>query len=92
MGYRIEYDGRAGKYEVYVERKLFPLLLLCVVGLLTVVLGVSPQWRDSLRSILIPGDDAVTLQAFQNMTNDLRSGATVGEAVDAFCRFVIHGE
>lgn len=47
---------------------------------------------QKFRSFLIPGEDAVTVQAFQNMTDDLRSGATLGDAVEAFCRFVIHGQ
>ena len=91
MGYRIEYDGRAGKYEVKPEGKGLPKVLLCGV-ILIAALMLWPQGTKMLRSFLIPGEDAVTVQAFQNMTNDLRSGATVGEAVEAFCRYVIHGQ
>lgn len=92
MGYRIEYDGRAGKYEVHAERKLFPVLLMCSAALILVAMFLWPQGVQALRSILIPGEDAVTLAAFQNLTADLRSGASVGDAVEAFCRFVIHGK
>lgn len=91
MGYRIEYDGRAGKYEVKPEGKVLPKFLLCA-GILAAALCLWPQEANKLRSFLIPGEDAVTVQAFQNMTDDLRSGATVGEAVEAFCRYVIHGQ
>ena len=91
MGYRIEYDGRAGKYEVKPEGKGLPKIFLC--GIIRVAsLCLWPQGAQKLRSFLIPGEDAVTVQAFQNMTDDLRSGATVGEAVEAFCRYVIHGQ
>ena len=91
MGYRIEYDGRAGKYEVKSERKALPKILLCAL-ILVAALCLWPQGAQKLRSFLIPGEDAVTVQAFKNMTNDLRSGARVGEAVEAFCRYVIHGQ
>lgn len=91
MGYRIEYDGRAGKYEVKPEGKRLPMILLCA-GVLVAALCLWPQGAQKLRSFLIPGEDTVTVQAFQNMTDDLRSGATVGEAVEAFCRYVIHGQ
>ena len=92
MGYRIEYDGQAGKYQVHEERKRFPVLFLFTTGLILATMFFWPQGVQELRSMLIPGDDALTLQAFQTMTDDLRSGATVGEAVEAFCRFVIHGK
>ena len=91
MGYRIEYDGRAGKYEVKREGKGLPKVLLCGVILIAALI-LWPQGAQKLRSFLIPGEDAVTVQAFHNMTDDLRSGATVGEAVEAFCRYVIHGQ
>lgn len=91
MGYRIEYDGRAGKYEVKPEGKGFAKILLFFV-ILFAALTLWPNGAQKLRSFLIPGDDTVTVQAFRNMTDDLRSGAAVGEAVEAFCRYVIHGQ
>lgn len=91
MGYRIEYDGRAGKYEVKPEGKGLPKVLLCGVILIAALI-LWPQGVQKLKSFLIPGEDALTVQAFHNMTDDLRSGATVGEAVEAFCRYVIHGQ
>ena len=91
MGYRIEYDGQAGKYEVREEGKLLTKILLCV-GTLAAVLCFSPENARDLRSFLIPGEDTVTIQAFHNMTLDLRSGASFGQALEAFCRFVIHGQ
>lgn len=91
MGYRIEYDGRAGKYEVKPQGKEGIKILLSTV-LVLALLCFLPQGSGKLRSFLIPGEDEVTLQAFQNMTCDLRSGASLGEAVEAFCRFLIHGQ
>ena len=94
MGYRIEYDRGSGKYEVSdVNPWRFPLMLAGAFGLFLIFAFHSwPEGGEVLRSVLIPGEDAVTVQAFQNMTDDLRSGAAISDAVEAFCRFVIHGK
>lgn len=88
MSYRIEYDGRAGKYEVKPEGRRGAVLLAVLGAALALAVCFSPE----VRTWLIPGEDAVTVQAFHIMTDDLRSGATISDAVEAFCRFVIHGQ
>ena len=92
MSYRIEYDGTVEKYEV---RKVHPWRspALCAVAilLLTAICVPNSHSREVLRSFLIPGEDAVTVLAFQTMTDDLRSGAALGEAFRDFCQVVIHG-
>lgn len=93
MGYRIEYDGRIGKYEVRKEQAThFPFLITgALAAFLVFTYLFWSEGQDRLRSFLIPGEDAVTVQAFYNMTSDLRSGSSVSEAVYTFCRCVIHG-
>ena len=93
MGYRIEYDDFGGKYEISQERhSRFPLLLtVCVI---VFVLGTAvfwPEGTEKLREWIIPGEDGATAQAFEIMRENLRNGVPVGEAVEAFCRHVIHG-
>jgi hypothetical protein len=89
MSYRIEYDSNVGKYEV---RKFhpgrFPMIVGCV---LAAVLVIYPQSREAVRGLLIPGEDAVTVAAVEIMTNDLKSGAGLYDAVFDFCSMVIHG-
>lgn len=93
MGYRIEYDNLGGKYEISREKSgRFPFLLavgcgLCLLG----VCACWPEGAEKLQNWLIPGDDAVTTQAFHILRENLKNGAPVGKAVEAFCRFVIHG-
>lgn len=93
MSYRIEYDGRIDKYEVVPEyRSRLPYFLaafFCLFLLLTVVFW-QEGW-EQLKSILIPGEDEITVQAFLNMTDDLRSGAGMRDSIYTFCRSVIHG-
>lgn len=93
MSYRIEYDGRIGKYEVRKKSEWsIPFLItLAFAAIISLSYVLWPEGHAWLQSYLIPGEDAVTIQAFQNLTNDLRSGAAVSEAVYSFCRFVIHG-
>ena len=91
MGYRIEYDGSSGKYEVKKEKPLglAAMTLLCF-GVFLLLTGLFwPEGREVLGEYLIPGDNQVTLHAARNMGNDLRSGAQLGDALEAFCREVI---
>jgi hypothetical protein len=89
MSYRIEYDCSVGKYEVrrqnnryYAGLGILAVLLCCLVW---------PRGREVLVSVMIPGEDAVTAAAFQVMTDDLRTGSGLGQAIMDFCRVVVHG-
>lgn len=93
MSYRIEYDSHLGKYEI---RKEYPgrrrLLLAGAFSLF--LLYTFSCWEDGaevIRNLLIPGNDTVTVQAFQNMKSELSRGTHFGEALYGFCSFVIHG-
>ena len=93
VSYRIEYDGAVGKYEVRTARA-GNFLVLCAVafiGCLVSLCLIGQESREVLRSVLIPGSDAVTVAAFQTMTNDLRSGARLYDAFFDFCHMVMHG-
>ena len=94
MGYRIEYDWGNGKYEVREDHPWrFSLMLVGAFGIFLLFAPLFwPERVAAVRSVLIPGDDAVTVQAIRNMTDDLRSGATLQDALEAFCRFVVHGQ
>ena len=87
LSYRIEYDSRIDKFEVrsirHGGRNLF---LLMGIGFC-----LAPEYRNTVRSFLIPGEDAVTTLAFQTMSDDLRSGASLADSFYEFCRMVIHG-
>ena len=75
MSYRIEYDFGAGKYEVTRERSLIPGFFICFSFFLFFTFLCWPAGWDVLLDMLIPGEDSVTIRAFQNMAGDLRSGA-----------------
>ncbi len=92
MSYRIEYDSRINKYEVKQEKNLFPMFLVLSFMVISLIFCIQPGMLDAVRSFLIPGEDTVTMQAFSAMSDDLRSGAGLWEAVEVFCRGVIHGQ
>ena len=93
VSYRIEYDGAVGKYEVRrVKPNHFPVLCaVAFIGCHVSLCLIGHESREVLRSVLIPGSDAVTVAAFQTMTNDLRSGAGLYDAFFDFCHMVLHG-
>lgn len=94
MGYRIEYDGRINQYEI-VEHRKSRLPFLLSASFMLFILVTLVFWQDGaeyLKFVLIPGENAVTVQAFRNMTNDLRSGAGLRDAVFTFCESVIYGQ
>ena len=94
MSYRIEYDTTVGKYEVHrnSSRNISALICMSAVAILLILTVLSPNGLQLLHSVLIPGDDTITVSAFQTMTNDLRCGAGIRDAFFDFCYMVIHGE
>ena len=90
MSYRINYDKKSEKYEVKKDTDVFPWFLAAFGLFLIMIFSLRAESPEALREILIPGEDSVTLQAFHSMTDDLRSGATITDAIECFCRTVLH--
>lgn len=85
MGYRIVYGDDPFPRE---SRHPGRLRLLTAGFALAFVVAVRCFWPEGtrmLRSVLLPGDNA----AFVQMTEEIRAGAPVGDAVTAFCRSVV---
>ena len=92
VSYRIAYDGTVGKYEIRrAARPVLPVLLGTVSLVLFGFLIGRPEGRAKIQEFLIPGDSAVTVQAFHAMTDDLRSGARWKDALYEFGYIVVHG-
>lgn len=89
LGYRIVYDGRAGKYEVKEDRSFRFWMLTGVMLLLTLLFW--KEGREYIQEALIPGDNETTIGALKNMTSQLRQGSGLRDAVVTFCNEVIHG-
>ena len=95
MGYRIEYDlGQKKRYIIKFRWERAAAMTagcLALFGLLTNLYW--PAGARALREFLIPGDTAVTGQAFEAMVEDIRSGTDISDAVTVFCREILeHAE
>ena len=89
MGYMIEYGGQVPMAQKKRRRNLHRWIVAAC--LLAVAVAVRYFWGDMLLSILIPGEDEATVEAFSNLMSGLGEGETFSECVTAFCREVIYG-
>ena len=89
MAYTIQYGLPARTEAVWAagnrKRKRWIFTVLCIIGVLSGIL-FGPE---DLQNYLIPGDPNVTRLAFAQLTEDIRQGDKIGEALTAFCREII---
>lgn len=87
--YQIVYDS----YACYEKKKiakhflayLFPLLL-CIIF----ISYLAHTEKDiNIPKLLMPGDASITTAAFQQLTEAIKSGETLSEALDVFCETVM---
>ena len=82
MGYEIYYGKR--------ERRRLPWLTVgAFATFLVLVFACWPRGRTVLAGSLFPGDRQVTVRALGLLARELKGGAGVLEAVEAFCGCVL---
>ena len=93
MAYRITYSEGSISKQTVASRKINwkPILIGVFAGVLALTL-VIPAGRLWLRDLLLPGDEDITAGALEALAEDLGDGVPLGEAVDAFCYEIIHGQ
>jgi hypothetical protein len=93
MAYRITYSEGSISKQTVASRKINrkPILIGIFAGVLALTL-VIPAGRLWLRDLLLPGDEDITAGALEALAEDLGDGVSLGEAVDAFCYEIIHGQ
>lgn len=84
MPYRIDY-GPTKKVRGAEKRRSPRAALGALCILILLALALWPKGAQVLRSLLIPGDPAVTVAALEGLAGDLRSGADLQDALAAFC-------
>ena len=91
MPYRIEYDKSNQKYEIRNQNTYrFHLILLASYIVFFILTSTFwPEGRALIQELMIPGDNAVTSEAFSTMTRELRSGASFNDAIYTFCYEII---
>lgn len=93
MGYKIRYDAfmpKAGTYKCNQRKKR--IIKWIITGILVLGLLVPAYRKGFLKELLIPGDSVVTQQAIENMVANIKDGATIQDAIVAFCEEVIENE
>jgi len=94
MGYRIRYNREKDKQFPMKQRRTWKKRLICLTVLMF-LLGCVAEWHNGtvLKKLLIPGDPAKTEAALTEMIDDIRSGESFGDAINAFCKEILeHGE
>lgn len=92
MGYRVEYGPvkKVRRLEERVSRRSALTGLFLLLFLFSVC-AFWPEGRDTLRRLVFPGDPAVTAAAFEEMTEELRSGSGVMDSLRIFCLRILEG-
>ena len=62
------------------------ILLIAVLAAIKIT-----GYGSMIRQIILPGDAEITASAFQNMTDALKSGNGLPQAITTFCETVIEG-
>ena len=89
LKYRIEY----GNYSRYQKSNTFKMLahylcpvILCVALLLYI--GYSHN-LSQIYELILPGDPAVTTDAFRHLSESLDRGEALSDALDVFCETIM---
>lgn len=91
MGYCMVYDSDKKQRESRSGSGT-RILLMTIGFLMAFVMTVNRLWpagRTLLQNVLLPGDSEVSGQALSELTENLREGLSVAEAVEAFCRDIL---
>ena len=89
MAYQISYSGTAVKQRIEersVISKSLGRMILTACICLAAVIALN---NESVQQFLIPGDNAVTKEAFYVFVEELRNGEDFPDAATAFCREII---
>lgn len=86
MPYRIDYD--AAKKVRGLEKRTAGRPALAALLALGILLAFALRREGALRSVVIPGDAALTVAALEDLAGNLRAGQSIQSAMDIFCRQV----
>ena len=89
MAYQISYSGTVVK-QSFQEKTVIPKFLgrmiLTVCICLAAVIAMN---NEAVQEFMIPGNAAVTKEAFHAFVGELRNGEDFRDAATAFCREII---
>ena len=90
--YRIKYENYAKYPKNSVIQKLILYLspVLCSVAVILAFILLRPA--SNLYELFLPGDPAVTIQAFNQLSGAIGRGDALPQALEAFCQTVINAQ
>lgn len=89
MGYSITYGQEPKIKPQPAGRKWIWICAAAVLTLAVCLCAAQPELSGTLRELLFPLTDDVTVEAFQNMVSQVGEGTPVSEAVFGFCREIM---
>ena len=91
MPYRIDYHAGNSRRKPMHTKLPPPAIkaILIVFALILTAITIKIVGLSWVQDVLLPGDPAVTAAALENMTDGLRSGQSLLDAVTTFCKEII---
>lgn len=92
MGYRVEY-GPVKKVRGLEKRvsRVSALTGLFLLLFLFLTVNFWPKGAETVKNMVLPGDPAVTAAAWEDMTDQLREGEELSDALHYFCVRILEG-
>ena len=91
MAYHIRYGKTTAKEFFARLRYSENFKLYNWIAISVLVFTISLLGKVGALDFLIPGDRAVTKEAFQTMVEEVREGERVSDALTAFCEEILAG-
>lgn len=91
MSYHIQYGKTTKKERIALMRNSSKPAVIKGTVIGCVLLAVVLLGRTGCLDFLIPGDKAVTKQAFHTMLEDVQEGEDIKTAITAFCVEILEG-
>ena len=89
MSYYVEYNPELRKRYPITEKATNQKLIRRFIYAAVAVVGFYCVVQSGLAKLLLPGDPDATISAFSEMVTDVKSGNGVGDALLAFCKYII---
>ena len=92
MGYQITYDrGYVCKRKIRISTKRIKWYAVGAIFVILVLIFALPTGRLWLRDLLLPGIEAVTVAALEDLVHNIQQGTPISDAMTQFCQQIIYG-
>lgn len=89
MAYQIHYDETAVRRGINEKPATTRSIVRVVLVVAICLAAIFALGNKSVQQFLIPGNDALTIEAMNIFVDELRNGESFRDAATAFCREII---